>query len=79
MDYNTMRAKIVEFINSSGISAYDLARISKTLCCCRTCKFFVQHYSKDSVPVDFGHCIQGNRIKSRQPNTHSCGFWIAEE
>lgn len=77
--YEEMRAEIVKFINDSHISAYDVARISKTLCCCRTCKFFVQHYAKDGTPVDFGHCCQGNHIKSRQPNTNSCGYWTLEE
>ena len=77
--YNDMRNAIIKFINDSGINAYDLVRIGKDLCCCRTCKFFVQHYAKDGTPVDFGHCNKGNIIKSKKPNTQSCGFWAIDE
>lgn len=74
-DYYEMRRKIVEFLNSSGLNAYDLCRIGKDLCCCRTCKYFVQHYAKDGQPVAFGHCTKSNIIRAKQPNTPSCGFW----
>jgi len=73
--YLDMRKAILKFINDSGISAYDICRISKDLCCCRTCRFFVQHYAKDGKPVDFGHCIKGNVFRSKNPNMQSCGFW----
>lgn len=79
MDYFEMRRKIIEFINESGISSYDICRISRDLCCCRTCKFFVQHYSKDGNAVDFGHCVRSNVIKSKKPNTQSCGYWTMED
>lgn len=75
MPYYETRAKIVEFINSSGISAYDVVRIAKDLCCCRTCKFYVQHFSKDGTPIDFGHCERSNLPKAKRPNTQSCGYW----
>lgn len=78
-DYNEMRRLIMQFIEEHNISAYDLVRIGKDLCCCRTCDFFVQHYSKDGAPVDFGHCRRGNTIKSKQPHTQSCGFWTMAE
>lgn len=78
-DYFELRKEILQFINKSGISAYDLCRISKDLCCCRTCKFFVQHYSKEGNPVDFGHCRKGNTPRAKSPNMQSCGFWIIEE
>lgn len=77
--YWQMREAILKFINCSGISAYDIFRISKDLCCCRTCRFFVQHYAKDGTPVDFGHCIKGNVIKSKKPNMPSCGFWSIDD
>lgn len=78
-DYWTLRNRIVKFINESGISAFDIARITKDLCCCRTCKFFVQHYSKDGNAVDFGHCIKNNIPRSKKPNMESCGMWTLEE
>ena len=79
MDYEQMKSKIRRFITESGISAYDLCRISKDLCCCRTCKFFVQHYAKDGTPVDFGHCRKNNTIKSVRPHSPSCGFWSMDD
>lgn len=78
MDYFEMRRKIVNFINESGISSYDLCRIGRDLCCCRTCKFYVQHYAKDGEPVDFGHCIKNSTIKSVKPSKQSCGYWTLE-
>ena len=77
--YSDMRNAIIKFINDSGINAYDLVRIGKELCCCRTCKFFVQHYAKDGAPVDFGHCVKDNIVKSKRPNTQSCGFWTIDD
>lgn len=78
MDYFEMRRKIVNFINESGISSYDLCRIGRDLCCCRTCKFYVQHYAKDGEPVDFGHCTKNSTIKSVKPSKQSCGYWTLE-
>lgn len=78
MDYFEMRRKIVEFVNTSGISSYDICRISRDLCCCRTFCFYVQHYAKDGEPVDFGHCRKNNRIKSVKPCMQSCGFWTLD-
>lgn len=78
MDYFEMRRKIVEFINESGISSYDICKIGRDLCCCRTCKFYVQHYAKDGNPVDFGHCNKSNVIKSVKPSKQSCGYWTLE-
>ena len=79
MDYFEMRRKIIQFLNESGITPFDLMRVGKGLCCCRTCKFFVQHYSKDGIPVDFGHCVKGNTPKSKKPNMQNCGFWTLDD
>ena len=79
MNYIEMRRKIVQFINESGISSYDLCRIGRDLCCCRTCQFFVQHYGKDGEVVDFGHCVKNNRIKGVRPHESSCGFWSLDD
>lgn len=79
MDYFEMRRKIVQFINESGISSYDLCRIGRDLCCCRTCKFFVQHYGKSGNEVDFGHCVRTNIIKGKRPHEKSCGYWTIDD
>ena len=79
IDYWEMRRRIIRFINESGISAYDLVRVSKDLCSCRTCRFFVQHYAKDGKPVDFGHCRKGNIPKAKKPNMQNCGFWELDD
>lgn len=79
IDYFEKRKVIIDFLNGSKISAYDLVRIGKDLCCCRTCKFFIQHYTKDGNPIDFGHCVKNNIPKSKTPNMQSCGFWTLEE
>lgn len=78
-NYYDLRNTIVEFLNANRISAYDLVRVGRDLCCCRTCNFFVQHYSKDGKPVDFGHFVKNNTIKSVKPNTQSCGFWMLDD
>lgn len=78
-DYYTIRRTIVKFLNESGISAYDLCRVGKDLCCCGTCKFYVQHYAKGGEAVDFGHCRKNKAIKATRPHDHSCGFWTMEE
>lgn len=77
--YQDMRNEIIEFLNNSDISPFDLVRIGKDLCCCRTCVFFVQHYSKEGDPVDFGHCIKNNNPKPTRPHNQSCGFWTLEK
>lgn len=77
-DYAKRVAAIKRFMAESGIDAYDLARITKSLCSCEMCKHFVQHYSKDGVPVDFGHCTRG-MPKSRRPSASSCGGWELKE
>lgn len=79
MDYLEIRNTIVRFLNESKISAYDLVRVGRDLCSCRTCVFFVQHYAKDGTPVDFGHCVKNNIIKPKKPNMQSCGFWTLEK
>ena len=78
-DYNDLRLAIVHFLKESQIDAYDLVRVAKNLCNCGTCKFFVQHYSKDGKPVDFGHCCKGNIPKSKKPSMSNCGFWELDE
>ena len=77
--YETIRHSIALFLKESRISAYDLVRVGKDLCACRTCKFFSQHYDKDGNSVDFGHCRKNNIPKPRRPHDNSCGFWTLEE
>lgn len=78
MDFFAMEKKVVKFIEESGISAFDLCRVAKGLCCCRTCYFFAQHYDKKGEAVDFGHCTKNNMTKQVKPNMQSCGFWSME-
>lgn len=72
--YDEDRRLIVGFLNETNMKAYDLARISKDLCTCSTCRFYCQHYDADGNYVPFGHC---NRVKNRakKPHEASCGFW----
>lgn len=63
------------FLKENEISATDLARISKDLCKCGTCRFFAQHYSKDGQALDWGHCFKGNIQHSKKISTACCGFW----
>ena len=79
LDYFEMRNKIVRFFNESGISAYDLCRIGRDLCCCRTCKFFVQHYGKSGKEVDFGQCVKNNVSKRKRPHDNSWGYWALDD
>lgn len=79
IDYEDIRRKVLKFLHENDISAFDLCRVAKDLCNCRTCKFFVQHYSKDGQAVDFGHCIKSNIPTSKRPNTQSCGFWAFDK
>ena len=66
---------VVEFLKHSKMSAFDLAKITKELCACGTCKFFVQHYTKNGDALDWGHCCKGNIQHSKKISTASCGFW----
>ena len=77
--YENIRQEIINFLNANRVSAYDLVRVGKDLCNCRTCKFFVQHYDKDGSSVDFGHCRKNNIPKPRRPHYNSCGFWALDE
>lgn len=79
MDYFEGKKIVVQFLNENRITAFDLVRIAKDLCRCRTCRFFVQHYDKDGYPLDFGHCIKNNNPRPRKPNMESCGFWTIDE
>jgi len=73
------RKAVINFLKESGISAWELAKISKQLCACGTCKFYVQHYTKYGEPVDWGHCAKGSIQHSKKPSTSSCGFWEDED
>ena len=77
--YYDMRNQIVDFLDESKISAYDLVRIGRDLCCCRTCGFFIQHFTKDGKQIDYGHCNRTNQLKAVKPNAQSCGYWRLEE
>ena len=75
ISYNEAKTALVKFIKENNIDAYDVQRIAKRLCCCGKCKFFVQHYSKEGIPVDFGHCRRCNIPHCKKPSTPSCGYW----
>lgn len=72
--YEQIRA-VCEFMKEAGLNAFDLAKISKELCACGTCRFFIQHYTKMGIPLDWGHCCKGNIQHSKRISTASCGFW----
>lgn len=59
-----------------GISAYDLCRVTKDLCSCGKCEFFVPHYLADGTLTDFGHCRKNKIPKAVRPRDSSCGFWV---
>ena len=71
--------KVKEFLRESGMSAYDLMRIGKSLCTCEKCKKFVQHYDDKCNKLPFGHCERSAVPKHRSPDAQSCGFWEAKE
>ena len=71
-------AEVISFLNEKQMQAYDLVRIAKKLCCCGTCKFFEQHYTKNGTELDWGHCRKGNIQHSKKISTASCGFWDYE-
>ena len=69
------RSQVREFLKENNMSAWDLAKITKELCCCGSCYFFVQHYTKEGEALDWGHCAKGNIQHSKKISTASCGFW----
>lgn len=69
------RKAVVRFLHDHMMSAYDLQKITKELCACGTCRFFVQHYTKDGEGLDWGHCDKGNIQHSKKVSTASCAFW----
>lgn len=78
-NYESLRREIYDFTKASHISIYDVARIAKDMCACGKCRFFVQHYDKDGLSVDFGHCRKNNIPKPKRPHDPACGFWDIEE
>lgn len=68
-------ALVRKFLKDNHLEAWELAKISKELCCCGSCKFFVQHYTKDGEGLDWGHCCKGNIQHSKKLSTACCGFW----
>ena len=70
---------VLDFLDKHNMSAFDLAKISKELCACGTCRYFVQHYSKDGQALDWGHCCKGNIQHSKKVSTSSCGSWEVDE
>lgn len=76
--YDKIQA-VVNFMKENHMQAFDLAKISKELCACGTCKFFVQHYTKSGESLDWGHCCRGNIQHSKKISTASCGYWDCEE
>lgn len=73
------RQLILQFIKDNNIKIYDLARISKQLCSCGQCRFFIQHYTKDGEPVDWGHCNRTDVYHSKRVSNASCGYWEYDE
>lgn len=69
------RRAVRAFLKENGMSAWDLAKITKELCSCGTCRMFVQHYTKDGEGLDWGHCCKGNIQHSKKISTAACGFW----
>lgn len=77
--YEDEKAKILSFMKKEKIDAYTLQRIAKNLCRCGHCKMFVQHYTSQGQELDFGHCIQYNIPKSKNPYDTACGSWVEKE
>ena len=77
-NYYEMRKLILNFLKENKMLAADLMRVGKDLCVCGTCKYYVDHYTKDGTALDFGHCRKNNIPKSKRPNLQSCGFWDFE-
>lgn len=68
-------AIVKRFMRDNNLNPYMLQKYAKDLCCCRTCAYYVQHYSKEGEALDFGHCDKGNIQHSKKPSTASCGHW----
>ena len=66
---------VVQFLHDKKMSAWELAKITKELCCCGSCRFFAQHYTRDGDALDWGHCNKGNIQHSKKISTASCGSW----
>lgn len=81
--WETMRHEqihlVMEFLKHNKMKACDLAMITKELCSCGTCRFFVQHFTKDGDALDWGHCRKGNIQHSKKISTASCAFWDVDE
>ena len=75
IDELNKQSEVRAFLKEHHMSALDLAKITKELCCCGSCYFFVQHYTKNGEPLDWGHCCKGNVQHSKKISTASCGFW----
>ena len=73
--YEEIKKEILKFIDEQNIGIYDLARVSKDLCACGQCRFFIQHYTREGEPVDWGHCSKGNIQHSKRVSNASCGYW----
>ena len=78
-DYWEQVGEVKAFLKSHNMQACDLERIAKRICCCGTCRFFEQHYTKDGTAIDWGHCTKGNIQHSKKISTASCGFWDCED
>ena len=74
MEHENHRA-VVQFMRDHRMNAYDLHKITRELCSCGSCRFFVQHYTKDGEGLDWGHCDKGNIQHSKKVSTASCAFW----
>lgn len=78
-EHENLRHKQIQsirmFLKDNSMDAWTLAKLAKELCCCGTCGFFVQHYTIDGKPLDWGHCCKGNIQHSKKISTASCGFW----
>lgn len=78
-DYWQQVADVRSFLREHKMQAFDLARIAKSLCCCGTCRFFVQHYTREGTALDWGHCDKGNIQHSKKISTACCGEWNCVE
>ena len=74
-DYYQQVREVQGFLIDKHMQAYDLVRIAKAMCCCGTCRYFEQHYTKDGTALDWGHCNKGNIQHSKKISTASCGSW----
>lgn len=70
---------VIKFLNDSHMDAWQLCKIAKELCCCGSCHYFVQHYTKEGEALDWGHCCKGNIQHSKKTDTACCGSWILQE